>query len=88
MAFNLLELLRSGVKTVITGPTCARPFLCLWHRVGGAGYPAAYPARALFRIWGRKADESLFDSVPHEAEIEANGNWTASTAPRTPLDPT
>jgi cytosine/adenosine deaminase-related metal-dependent hydrolase len=78
MAFNLLELLRSGVTTVINQDHNVRraySYVRVASRWAARGYPSGMipGIERLFPIWGRKNDQVLFDSVPETiAEIEAN----------------
>ena len=78
MAFNLLELLRSGVTTVINQDHNVRraySYVRVASRWAARGYPSGMipGVQRLFPVWGRKTDQALFDSVPDTlAEIEAN----------------
>jgi cytosine/adenosine deaminase-related metal-dependent hydrolase len=78
MAFNLLELLRTGVTTVVNQDHNVRraySYVRVASRWGARGYPSGMipGVQRLFPIWGRKSDQVLFDSVPDTmAEIEAN----------------
>lgn len=78
MAYNLLELLRSGVTTVINQDHNVRraySYVRVASRWAARGYPSGMipGIERLFPIWGRKNDQVLFDSVPATmAEIEAN----------------
>lgn len=78
MAFNLLELLRSGVTTVINQDHNVRraySYVRVASRWAARGYPSGMipGVQRLFPVWGRKDDKALFDSVPDTlAEIEAN----------------
>lgn len=78
MAFNLLELLRSGVTTVINqdhNVRRARSYVRLAARWAARGYPGGMipGVQRLFPIWGRKDNQALFDSVAGTlAEIEEN----------------
>ena len=78
MAFNLLELLRSGVTTVVNQDHNVRraySYVRVASRWAARGYPSGMipGVQRLFPIWGRKTDQVLFDSVPGTLEeIEAN----------------
>ncbi len=78
MAFNLLELLRSGVTTVVNQDHNVRraySYVRVASRWAARGYPSGMipGVQRLFPVWGRKSDQALFDSVPDTlAEIEAN----------------
>lgn len=78
MAFNLLELLRSGVTTVVNQDHNVRraySYVRVASRWATRGYPSGMipGVQRLFPVWGRKDDKALFDSVPGTlAEIEAN----------------
>ncbi len=78
MAFNLLELLRSGVTTVINqdhNVRRAHSYVRVASRWAARGYPSGMipGVQRLFPVWGRKSHDALFASVPDTlAEIEAN----------------
>ena len=78
MAFNLLELLRSDVTTVMNQDHNVRraySYVRVASRWAARGYPSGMipGVQRLFPVWGRKSDQALFDSVPDTlAEIEAN----------------
>ncbi len=78
MAYNLMELLRSGVTTVINQDHNVRraySYVRVASRWAARGYPSGMipGVQRLFPVWGRKTDQALFDSVPDTmAEIEAN----------------
>lgn len=78
MAYNLLELLRSGVTTIINQDHNVRraySYVRVASRWAARGYPSGMipGIERLFPIWGRKTDDALFSSVPETmAEIEAN----------------
>lgn len=78
MAFNLLELLRSGATTVVNQDHDVRraySYVRVASRWGARGYPSGMipGIDRLFPIWGRNDDQVLFDSVPDTlAEIQDN----------------
>ena len=78
MAFNLMELLRSGVTTVINqdhNVRRARSYVRIAARWAARGYPSGMipGVQRLFPIWGRKDNQALLDSVKDTlAEIEEN----------------
>jgi 5-methylthioadenosine/S-adenosylhomocysteine deaminase len=78
MAFNLMELLRSGVTTVVNqdhNVRRAHSYVRVASRWAARGYPSGMipGVQRLFPIWGRKDDKVLFDSVPGTlTEIEDN----------------
>jgi 5-methylthioadenosine/S-adenosylhomocysteine deaminase len=78
MAFNLLELIRSGVTTVINQDHNVRraySYVRVASRWAARGYPSGMipGVHRLFPVWGRKDDQALFDSVPDTLkEIEEN----------------
>jgi cytosine/adenosine deaminase-related metal-dependent hydrolase len=78
MAFNLLELIRTGVTTVINQDHNVRraySYVRVASRWAARGYPSGMVpgVQRLFPIWQRKDDQVLFDSVPDTlAEIQAN----------------
>ena len=78
MAFNLLELIRSGVTTVVNQDHNVRraySYVRVASRWAARGYPGGMipGIERLFPIWGRSNDQVLYDSVPGTmAEIQAN----------------
>lgn len=78
MAFNLLELLRTGVTTVVNQDHNVRraySYVRVASRWGARGYPSGMipGVQRLMPIWRRTNDQVLFDSVPETLkEIEAN----------------
>ncbi|WP_210496814.1 amidohydrolase family protein [Microvirga antarctica] len=78
MAFNLLELLRSGVTTIVNQDHNVRraySYVRVASRWAARGYPSGMipGVERLFPVWGRKDDKALYDSVPDTlVEIEAN----------------
>lgn len=78
MAFNLLELLRSGVTTTVNQDHNVRraySYVRIAARWGARGYPGGMipGVQRLMPIWRRTDDQVLFDSVPDTlAEIEEN----------------
>lgn len=78
MAFNLLELIRSGVTTVVNQDHNVRraySYVRVASRWAARGYPSGMipGVHRLFPVWGRKDDQALFDSVPDTLkEIEDN----------------
>lgn len=73
MAFNLLELLRSGVTTVINQDHNVRraySYVRVASNWKARGYPSGMipGIQRLFPIWGRADDQVLFDSVPGTLE--------------------
>jgi 5-methylthioadenosine/S-adenosylhomocysteine deaminase len=78
MAYNLLELLRSGVTTAVNQDHNVRraySYVRVASRWGARGYPSGMipGIQRLIPIWRRTDDQVLFDSVPDTlAEIEEN----------------
>lgn len=78
MAYNLLELLRSGVTTTVNMDHNVRraySYVRVAGRWGARGYPSGMipGVQRLMPIWRRTNDQVLFDSVPDTLkEIEEN----------------
>lgn len=78
MAYNLLELIRTGVTTVINQDHNVRraySYVRVASRWAARGYPGGMipGIHRIYPVWRRTDDQALFDSVPDTmAEIEAN----------------